>query len=99
MDTKLSYDLAVRVYSELVRLNFDAINNDPTILVSELRAKMDRRIEEIMDGVPDLVHWVVSIQDGEPKIWVWTPDDPEADFEFRAITRQLDIEQKNWKGR
>ena len=98
MNTKLSHDLAQIVYSELVRLNFEAIN-EPTMLVSELRAKMDRRIEEIMDGVEGLVHYVVSIQGGEPKIWVWTPDDPEAEFEFRAISHQLDIEQKNWKGR
>lgn len=98
MNTKLSHDLAVFVYSELVRLNFEAIN-EPTMLVSELRAKMDHRIEEIMEGTEGLVHYVVSIQGGEPKIWAWTSDDPEAEFEFRAISHQLDIEQKNWKGR
>lgn len=95
MNRELSEYFSKQVYEIAVDYMFNKCGNDTC---EELRAKIDAEVRKLL-GNNGLSHYVVAMRGGNPQVWAWNLDDPNADAEFKMLTDQLTLDDQEWKGR
>lgn len=96
MNRELSDYFSKQVYEIAVDYLFNKHGNDTC---EELRAKIDAEVREFIGNNSGLSHYVVAMRGGNPQVWAWNLDDPNADAEFKMLTDQLTLDGQEWKGR
>lgn len=95
MNRELSEYFSKQVYEIAVDYMFNKCGNDTC---EELRAKIDSEVQKLLVN-GGLSHYVVAMRGGNPYVWAWDMDDPNADAEFKMLTDQLTLDGQEWKGR
>lgn len=95
MNRELSEYFSKQVYEIAVDYMFNKCGNDTC---EELRAKIDAEVRKLLVN-GGLSHYVVAMRGGNPYVWAWDMDDPNADTEFKMLTEQLTLDGQEWKGR
>ena len=96
MNRELSDYFSKQVYEIAVDYLFNKHGNDTC---EELRGKIDAEVRKLLGNQTALSHYVVALRGGNPQVWAWNLDDPNADAEFKMLTDQLTLDGQEWKGR
>ena len=93
MNKKLSYLLTNQIYDAMVKCFYDKEHEDD--IIEEVRRRIGDKIKEIMAGRAS-AHYVVSMGQEHPEVWVWDKEDKTYWDEYHELTVRLRAAGRMW---